>query len=647
MNYKKILFFLYAILLTQGCNDTQHSDSGQTSYPLECLSFYDSTFGIYAMTHWDTDHNGCLTVSEAQTVQALPDNAFAGNTALQSISDLNSFPNLTVIGNNAFAGCTSLVSANHPNIKTVGDNAFAGCTSLVSVQLPNASSISASAFEGCTNLTNIVGPITQNTCTGDALKCSDDEKQVLVCNKNQWNVKETCANGCSNGTCISAEPPKTCTKGTLKCSDNNAQVLLCKNDKWIALASCANGCANGVCISTTPAKTCTEGALKCSDDNAQVLVCLNDAWVTKENCENGCTNGVCVTVEPPQICDNNALKCSDDNTQALLCLNNQWVAKENCQNGCENGVCVSEPEKVCTEGLEGCVYDYDESMAHIYKCISNQWVIIENLDYYCIMDPAFKDHLEDLSDDEDSYLNYFYESNNEIYSISFHNEHCIDGETKNICLTDWEREDGDWEHSDFSGIIEATCVRYSKDFTTYIPNAYFSNHAITKNDFSELCPGYCKSISECELSTNCNGHDLGGLLKYGEVYHFKQTVWEIPSDNYTLSYPAYSDEKLTLVSHACYNGASNVSFNSCGIDWGDGTQTRTYYTVNDCSYGGFEHEYKKSGTYTITTNCPFDLRYYDDCYIYGSTHFENIDCFQSKPICDLIPELVEIKDWSK
>jgi hypothetical protein len=217
MNSKKILLFLFAILLTQGCNDPEHSDYSQTSSPLECLSFYDSTFGIYAMTHWDVDHNGCLTVSEAQSVQALPDNAFAGNTALQNISDLNSFPNLTVIGNNAFAGCKGLVSANLPNIKTVGNNAFSGCTNLVSVQLPNAGSISDSAFEGCTNLTNIVGPVTQNTCTGGALKCSDNNAQVLICMNNQWMTKENCANGCSNGACISTQPAKTCAKGSLYC----------------------------------------------------------------------------------------------------------------------------------------------------------------------------------------------------------------------------------------------------------------------------------------------------------------------------------------------------------------------------------------------------------------------------------------------
>ena len=93
MNTKKILLMALSLILAQGCNEPQAPDHGNTTTPLSCITFTDTAFGIYAMTHWDADSNGCLTFSEAQTVQALPDNAFAGNTALQSISDLNSFPN--------------------------------------------------------------------------------------------------------------------------------------------------------------------------------------------------------------------------------------------------------------------------------------------------------------------------------------------------------------------------------------------------------------------------------------------------------------------------------------------------------------------------------------------------------------------------
>lgn len=228
MNTKKVLALVFSLIFIQACNETSSPDLDQTHDPLTCLSFVDTSIGIYAMTHWDIDHNGCLSESEAALVTALPANAFAGNLSLLSISDLNKFPNLTVIGSGAFSGCTGLVTADLPNIKTVGDKAFSGCTGLVSVRLPNASDISDDAFEGCTSLTNIVGPVTLNTCTGGALKCSDDSSQVLICMNNKWMTKETCANGCANSICIGNIPVLTCTKGTLKCSDDQTQVMLCK-----------------------------------------------------------------------------------------------------------------------------------------------------------------------------------------------------------------------------------------------------------------------------------------------------------------------------------------------------------------------------------------------------------------------------------
>ncbi|MBQ9243348.1 MAG: BspA family leucine-rich repeat surface protein, partial [Proteobacteria bacterium] len=345
MNSRKNLLILFSLIFVQACNETQNTDFDKSLSALECLSFQDTTFGIYALTHWDADSNGCLTPSEAALVTALPDNAFSGNTAIQTISDMNKFPNLTSIGRNAFAGCTNLVTANLPNVQTVGDNAFANCTNLVSVSLPNASSISENAFEGCTNLTNFIGPQTQNTCTGGALKCSDDNSQALICMNNAWMLKEPCPKGCNHGICISDTPAPACTKGTLKCSDDNTKVQLCKNNSWTTLANCPDGCTNGACITHKPAKTCAEGALKCSDDNKQVLVCANDTWLTKETCDNGCTNGVCASNEPAPTCAEGALKCSDDNKQVLVCANDTWVTKETCTHECFNSFCANAAQK--------------------------------------------------------------------------------------------------------------------------------------------------------------------------------------------------------------------------------------------------------------------------------------------------------------
>lgn len=65
-----------------------------------------------------------------------------------------------VIGEGAFADCTSMTSVNLPkNVKTLSSELFSGCTSLKSVILPDEIvTIESSAFEGCTALTKIVIP---------------------------------------------------------------------------------------------------------------------------------------------------------------------------------------------------------------------------------------------------------------------------------------------------------------------------------------------------------------------------------------------------------------------------------------------------------------------------------------------------------
>ena len=66
-------------------------------------------------------------------------------------------PSVTVIGNYAFSGCSSLTSINiPPSVTTIGDYAFYGCSSLTSINIsPNVTVIGRSAFSGCSSLTSI------------------------------------------------------------------------------------------------------------------------------------------------------------------------------------------------------------------------------------------------------------------------------------------------------------------------------------------------------------------------------------------------------------------------------------------------------------------------------------------------------------
>lgn len=129
------------------------------------------------MDAWVADggsyHGNVTAVSIAPGVAGIGDGAFAGCTALMSIT-LPSF--LEAIGGSAFSGCTSLTGITLPTfLETIGDDAFSDCTSLMGITLPNfLETIGDNAFAGCTGLMVITLPDSLETigdgafgiCTG-------------------------------------------------------------------------------------------------------------------------------------------------------------------------------------------------------------------------------------------------------------------------------------------------------------------------------------------------------------------------------------------------------------------------------------------------------------------------------------------------
>lgn len=79
---------------------------------------------------------------------AIPDNAFKGNTNIVSVTLPGT---LTNIGASAFEGCSKLASIVIPNnVRNMGEYAFKGCSSLSSVTLGSGlTELSADAFSGC------------------------------------------------------------------------------------------------------------------------------------------------------------------------------------------------------------------------------------------------------------------------------------------------------------------------------------------------------------------------------------------------------------------------------------------------------------------------------------------------------------------
>jgi len=96
-----------------------------------------------------------VTFAAGSQLETIGQQAFSGCTDLISITIPAS---VTSIGQQAFSGCTDLISITIPaSVTSIGQRAFLGCTSLAAITIPaNVTTISNTAFNGCSNLKNIV-----------------------------------------------------------------------------------------------------------------------------------------------------------------------------------------------------------------------------------------------------------------------------------------------------------------------------------------------------------------------------------------------------------------------------------------------------------------------------------------------------------
>lgn len=91
------------------------------------------------------------------TVTSIGDDAFAGNSSLGIVSIPNS---VTIIGARAFKNCRQLISVSIPNsVTSIGNYAFERCWDLTSITIPNSvTTIGEGAFQSCDELISIVVP---------------------------------------------------------------------------------------------------------------------------------------------------------------------------------------------------------------------------------------------------------------------------------------------------------------------------------------------------------------------------------------------------------------------------------------------------------------------------------------------------------
>lgn len=95
------------------------------------------------------------------TVTEIAPSAFRDHAALKSVS-FEPRSELSVLGDYAFAGCTSLAAFDLPKgVGRIGNGAFLGCSALSSFSLPKVSActaIGAEAFRGCSALVEFAIP---------------------------------------------------------------------------------------------------------------------------------------------------------------------------------------------------------------------------------------------------------------------------------------------------------------------------------------------------------------------------------------------------------------------------------------------------------------------------------------------------------
>lgn len=104
-------------------------------------------------------NNRPLTEISLTTLTEIPENAFKGNTTLESVTIGG---NVKSIGKNSFSGCSNLASvtfSENSQLTSIDDYAFSGCSSLTSIEIPNGvASIAYRAFSSCSSLTSVILP---------------------------------------------------------------------------------------------------------------------------------------------------------------------------------------------------------------------------------------------------------------------------------------------------------------------------------------------------------------------------------------------------------------------------------------------------------------------------------------------------------
>ena len=124
---------------------------------IPCIRFADPEVKRICVKLWDTDKNGDINVSEAESYHTFNAADWVGTT-IKTFDEMRLFTNSKQYNNQTFSNCTSLESIILPDsFVSVNYKDFSGCVSLKRIIIGrNVTKIDTQAFNGCTSLSTIV-----------------------------------------------------------------------------------------------------------------------------------------------------------------------------------------------------------------------------------------------------------------------------------------------------------------------------------------------------------------------------------------------------------------------------------------------------------------------------------------------------------
>ena len=158
--------------------------------------------------------NGCSSLTSItipSSVTSIGSTAFNGCSSLTSITIPES---VTSIGNSAFSNCTALTSITIPeSVTSLGESAFYNCSSLASIVLHEGlTNIDSGAFSNCTALTSITIPESVTSIGERAFRGCSSLTSITI-PENVTIIGNSAFNGCSSLTSITIPSRVTSIKG--------------------------------------------------------------------------------------------------------------------------------------------------------------------------------------------------------------------------------------------------------------------------------------------------------------------------------------------------------------------------------------------------------------------------------------------------